>query len=470
MRGYFFDAHQAGVDEFGQPIYDREYGASNFCVDYFSPLFNGGGVFMHVDSEACLVTVAGAPPQYELVINKGFLDVNGYRGICDGDDVFPVFALPDGYYRVIARLNVSEGVRAFSPELIRGSATEYPEIVRSGNIHDMCFANVQMDKGVPVVVEDTRHDEELCGQLKFALALPLPARPTYYPPFVLPEELWLYANFPEALNQQQIDLVESNPYLMESWQASRIATHTKDISNPHETSQSSLIIDSRLQNWPEGTTFTNPNNKYTSALMKCSGTGTVSRATEYGGMTITGTIAVRYIFENIIFAGIDGKTVTLSYSKNGVVETETFIANLTNCPVDGQGRRAFQLTLTNCTLDWVKMEEGNKATPLSAQNTDFEALRVDRYFQKCGTIARVHQVNQNNIYAGIGLRAEMRIVSTFINETLVVATIAGNVVPDFTFSRHGDTTTLLCRITASKSSHGLSDGLISGKFSLDARL
>lgn len=216
MRGYFFDAHQKGVDEGGQPIFDREYGMEDHAA-YYKPFFQGGGVFLHADSEACLVTQIGTAPFFELHVKPGFVDIDGYRGICDGDDIFPTHAEPDGFYRVVIRLDLSEEVRAYACKLVMGTEETYPELVRSGNIYELALANVQISLGVPVLIEDTRHDENLCGQLKFTIAQPLPARPTYYPPSELPELLWLYTIFPAALTSEQISFVESNPDLMESF-------------------------------------------------------------------------------------------------------------------------------------------------------------------------------------------------------------------------------------------------------------
>ena len=194
-----------------------------------------------------------------------------------------------------------------------------------------------------------------------------------------------------------------------------------------------LLIDGWLRNWPEGAAFVNPNNKYTSALIKCSGTGAVNRMTDYGGMIITGTITLRYIFENIIFAGIDGKTVTLSYSKNGEVETETYVANSTNCPVDGQGRRAFLLTLSNCTLEWIKLEEGDKATTIE-QNTDFDVLRITRYFSiltLSGGIGVGRAGSAGSIYVNIGLPNDFRVTPTMtISGNLIFVNIANNALTD----------------------------------------
>jgi hypothetical protein len=243
MKGRYFDAHQKGLDEFGQPVYDRVYQASDHAAER-RPFFSERGVFSYIDSEACKVVVEGSSPFFELCVKPGYLYIKGYQGECEGtaeDERFSTAALPDGNYRYIISLNLNEAVRAFVPELRRGGI-EYPEIIRLGNIYDVCLANVQIESGVPKVIEDTRYDTELCGQLTFAYGTPLPA---YYPPTVLPEILWLYTIFPDALTLEQIELVESNPHLLESFKESRINKLTPMIVIPFDKN---IPVSERLPN------------------------------------------------------------------------------------------------------------------------------------------------------------------------------------------------------------------------------
>lgn len=148
-----------------------------------------------------------------------------------------------------------------------------------------------------------------------------------------------------------------------------------------------LLINSSLIIWQRGTSFTNPNNAYTADRMKCTGTGTilaVGGANPTGGMILTGSIAISYIMENVDFAAINGKSLTLSYNFNGAVTTNTFIADSTTCPVDGGGRRVLNITPGAGTLTWIKLEVGDKATPFSARNIAEERLLCLRYYQRFG--------------------------------------------------------------------------------------
>jgi hypothetical protein len=86
--------------------------------------------------------------------------------------------------------------------------------------------------------------------------------------------------------------------------------------------------------------------------------------------------------ENLDFAQIDGRTVTLSYSRNNTVVTRSFVANTTNCPVDGTGgRRAFQESLTAANYQWFKLEDGNRATPHIPLLLTSVELLCARYYQ-----------------------------------------------------------------------------------------
>jgi|GEM_PF-3654385 len=280
MISRFFDAHQMGIDNLGRPVWDRNYQASDHAR-FYEHFFVEAGVYMHHDSEACLVTVEGAAPFYVLRINKGIIFIKGYQGECEGDDIFPVSALPDGKYRVIVQLNIDEKVRRFVPE-IRFGGNDYPELIRQGNIHEVSLMNLTMESGVPIETVDTRHDEELCGQLKSALAMPLPARPTFYPPTTIPELLWLYTIYPEALTKEQITFVEENPDLLKSYENSRIyktlslqdtiPTILDDAllkinSKISEIPQGGCaIVDRDINHWQEAITQSNPNG-YGSATM-----------------------------------------------------------------------------------------------------------------------------------------------------------------------------------------------------------
>jgi len=92
-------------------------------------------------------------------------------------------------------------------------------------------------------------------------------------------------------------------------------------------------------------------------------------------MAITGTIRVQQRIESIVYADLAGKTVTLSWSVNNEVFSETFVA-----PVIAGHPVVFDKELSNCTLNWVKLERGNRATPIAALDPTKEWLRAKRYY------------------------------------------------------------------------------------------
>lgn len=133
-----------------------------------------------------------------------------------------------------------------------------------------------------------------------------------------------------------------------------------------------FVINSDLKIWQRGTTFVSPTIAYTADRFKCNGTGTVTKVDN--GMKITGLVNVKYIMEDIDFAKINGKEVTLSYSIDNVITTKTFIAS-------GSGHvTIFDLTITDQTLNWVKLELGNTATPYQSRLYVEELALCQRYY------------------------------------------------------------------------------------------
>jgi len=175
-----------------------------------------------------------------------------------------------------------------------------------------------------------------------------------------------------------------------------------------------LIINGAFQIWQRGTSFTNPNNAYTADRMKCTGTGTVSLATVNGGMTLTGNITVRYIMENIDYAQLDGKTLTLSYRFNGNVVADTFVADLTTCPVDGGGRRVFNISPGAGTLSWIKLETGNDATPFIPRRIAEELALCQRYYETAPSPLFSIPVSSPSWFPGLTFKVTKRSTPTTI--------------------------------------------------------
>lgn len=118
-----------------------------------------------------------------------------------------------------------------------------------------------------------------------------------------------------------------------------------------------------------GTSFVAPSNVYTADRYKCNGSGTVTLTAN--GMVITGTVTVNYIMETADYNKISGKTITLSYSLNGVVTTSTYTAS---------SATVMSLTITDKALNWVKIELGSVATPFVP--SDIESIRSLKYYNK----------------------------------------------------------------------------------------
>ena len=120
----------------------------------------------------------------------------------------------------------------------------------------------------------------------------------------------------------------------------------------------------------DATTFTNPVNKYIADRYRFNGTGTVKPVA--GGAEITGTINIKYILEDADFQKLNGKTLTRSWSENGLIQKETFVCNSVTI---------FDKTITNKTVNFIKIELGEIATPFSPRSYAEELAMCQRYFQ-----------------------------------------------------------------------------------------
>ncbi|MCL2080228.1 MAG: hypothetical protein FWH17_10420, partial [Oscillospiraceae bacterium] len=282
MRGYFFDGCQI---EDGK--YDREYSASDHA-DYFKSIFTTGA-FTKLDPRACEVTTDGSGLNRYISVAPGRVFISGYCGITDGDDTWHTATLADGRYRVVIRLDLSDDVRAFSCELLHGTATEYPPIVRDGNIYDLCLAQIEIAEYAPTI-QDTRLDPELCGTVNIQA---LPPEPPYYPPGDLPLDLWLYTLFPDTLTPEQREAVEGNPSLRQIWESGRIQGSRAHYGTSSSTG-SPLVATMQ-----DGSTFVEKtgaiiNVRFTNALNRTAATnlqpnGGTARAIQINGAAVSAT-------------------------------------------------------------------------------------------------------------------------------------------------------------------------------------
>ena len=140
-----------------------------------------------------------------------------------------------------------------------------------------------------------------------------------------------------------------------------------------------LLLDSHFRLWDEGASFsgTYASGGYTATLWwvknLSGGNITVSQATG-GGMKIqgTGTVQVSQPIEDAQL--LNGKAVTLSWSVDGVEHAKTYVfsastSNAATVELTGGG-----------TINWVKLEVGESATPCVPRPLAQEKQLAMRYF------------------------------------------------------------------------------------------
>lgn len=188
------------------------------------------------------------------------------------------------------------------------------------------------------------------------------------------------------------------------WLYLTVLTVIKAMPNPNLLINGELIVWQRINN-DITKSFVSPQNTYTADRIKCNGSGTVSMATSYGGMKITGSINLRYIMEDIDYNQIAGKTVTLSYSKNGEIISDTYTASSST---------VVNLDLADCTIDWIKLELDDKATPFIPRPIAEVLALCQRYYQIFQELLGVtaYSINPNTISFALQFRNIMRVAPT----------------------------------------------------------
>lgn len=150
-----------------------------------------------------------------------------------------------------------------------------------------------------------------------------------------------------------------------------------------------LLLDSHFRLWDEGTSFSGAytSGGYTATLWwvknLSDGDIRVSRV-EDGGMAIqaAGTVQVSQPIEDAQL--LDGKTVTLSWSADGVGHAKTYVFN-------ASATNAATVELTGGgTINWVKLELGESATPCVPRPLTQEKQSALRYYQVIYTPLRPH--------------------------------------------------------------------------------
>lgn len=195
------------------------------------------------------------------------------------------------------------------------------------------------------------------------------------------------------------------------------------------------------------TTFTNPVNKYIADRYRANGTGTMKPVAS--GAEIVGTLNIKYILEASEFEKLNGKTSTRSWSENGVVQKETFVCN---------SAIIFDKTITNKILNFVKIELGEIATPLSPRPYGEELALCQRYYIN-RAIGRATQYGANDMYFQIPTSIRMRTNPT-IGSFYIGAFLQGASQTGFNVNIHDTSYNTSIGFIATKTAHGLTDGYL----------
>lgn len=179
-------------------------------------------------------------------------------------------------------------------------------------------------------------------------------------------------------------------------------------------SQPNLLINGDFKVWQRGTSFTNPANAYTADRFRCNGAGTVSKDAD--GMKIVGAVNVKYIMEDKDFTAIDGKAVTLSKSINSVITAETFIAD---------SATVMDLTLTDKTLNWVKLELGSTATPFVPRTYAEELALCQRYYEVGGNSDGAALIGTVILGSSLDVPVTYTVRKRVVQPTITLSSVSG---------------------------------------------
>lgn len=167
----------------------------------------------------------------------------------------------------------------------------------------------------------------------------------------------------------------------------KVNSQLNDIENDvQQLSNPNLLINGDFQVWQRGTHFENvgagqyqadrwqvltTDGNYLATVDKVVEGLKISQDTTGGAGCV-----IQYRFEDTDLKRIDGKVCTLSKSINGAIET-TQITPTSNMIEIGVG--------SNVTVNWVKLELGDKATPFSPRPYAEELAMCQRYYLRYGS-------------------------------------------------------------------------------------
>lgn len=139
-----------------------------------------------------------------------------------------------------------------------------------------------------------------------------------------------------------------------------------------------LLINGDFKIWQRGEAFERKSSAYTADRWKCSSSdGTTAGNGIFrheNGLEIRLKFhRIMYTMEDRDFLNILGKKVTLSWSYNGVIQSETIIA---------ENPTIFNKIFQPGVLNWVKLELGEIATPFVPKSYAEELEDCQRYYEK----------------------------------------------------------------------------------------
>ena len=190
------------------------------------------------------------------------------------------------------------------------------------------------------------------------------------------------------------------------------ATRADISSNPN------LLINGGFAVWQRGESFTIPRTGYGAGQYTADrwrvwanadstgGNITVTKAADGMHVESDGAAFMSYRFEEADAAALSGQTLTLSLSRNGAVSV---------IPVTLSGN-AFSITLLygagTTTINWIKLELGEEATPYVPKGYGEELLACMRYYQVTGAAFCAGYLTAQTANCTYTLPVPMRITPT----------------------------------------------------------
>ena len=179
-----------------------------------------------------------------------------------------------------------------------------------------------------------------------------------------------------------------------------------------------LLINGGLAVWQRGESFTIPRTGYGAGQYTADrwrvwanadstgGNITVTKAADGMHVESDGAAFMSYRFEEADAAALSGQTLTLSLSRNGAVSV---------IPVTLSGN-AFSITLLygagTTTINWIKLELGEEATPYVPKGYGEELLACMRYYQVTGAAFCAGYLTAQTANCTYTLPVPMRITPT----------------------------------------------------------